>query len=326
MGDNMSNNKNLIYHYTSFDKLKCILEYGTLRFKESTESNDMLDTKGIVNILQKMPLFKTPNNDMVSVLNFILGYYKSDVYRPRSTSMVACFSTIPDSRLLWDAYTMNRPSGVKCTYGDADKFCNVSTSKYNGACIAFRKDVLYQTIRNNEGVNCDKVYMQPIRYGESSIRVTLNSLLKEAGFKAMQLNKDDDQKQDIIPPIHIPLFTKEIVLDLKKSLVIPMQYFLSTVDAFSPFFKHEFWKEEKEIRASLYVNNANIPTYTNIKEFDSAKYCDISITSDCIDHIILGPEFDDDSFKDISKIPNPKLSLPEIKTISSIGTGVIRAK
>ena len=63
-----------------------------------------------------------------------------------------------------------------------------------------------------------------------------------------------------------------------------------------------------------------------IKEFGNAKYCDISITSDCIDHIILGPEFDDDSFKDISKIPNPKLSLPEIKTIPSIGTGVIRAK
>lgn len=29
----------LIYHYTSFEKLQCILRYGTLRFKESTSSN-----------------------------------------------------------------------------------------------------------------------------------------------------------------------------------------------------------------------------------------------------------------------------------------------
>ena len=32
----------LIYHYTSFEKLQCILKYGTLRFKESTSSNDIL--------------------------------------------------------------------------------------------------------------------------------------------------------------------------------------------------------------------------------------------------------------------------------------------
>lgn len=31
-------NSNLIYHYTSFEKLQCILKYGTLRFKESTIS------------------------------------------------------------------------------------------------------------------------------------------------------------------------------------------------------------------------------------------------------------------------------------------------
>ena len=45
-------NSNLIYHYTSFEKLQCILEYGTLRFKESTRSNDVLDSIGLENILK----------------------------------------------------------------------------------------------------------------------------------------------------------------------------------------------------------------------------------------------------------------------------------
>lgn len=43
-------NLNNIYHYTSFDKFKCILQNGTLRFKESTQSNDLLDTKGLENL------------------------------------------------------------------------------------------------------------------------------------------------------------------------------------------------------------------------------------------------------------------------------------
>ena len=45
-------NSNLIYHYTSFEKFQCILKYGTLRFKESTSSNDVLDTIGFENILK----------------------------------------------------------------------------------------------------------------------------------------------------------------------------------------------------------------------------------------------------------------------------------
>lgn len=45
-------NSNLIYHYTSFEKFQCILKYGTLRFKESSSSNDVLNTIGFENILK----------------------------------------------------------------------------------------------------------------------------------------------------------------------------------------------------------------------------------------------------------------------------------
>ena len=74
-------NSNLIYHYTSFDKLQCILKYGTLRFKESTSSNDVLDTIGLENILKSMPNFNAPGATS-ELLNFILGYYQREAYQP----------------------------------------------------------------------------------------------------------------------------------------------------------------------------------------------------------------------------------------------------
>ena len=320
---NYNSDSNIIYHYTSFDKFKCILKYGTLRFKESTQSNDMLDTIGLVNALKAMPDFKSPT-EMSEALNFIIGYYKSGVYRQSSTSMVACFTTIPDSRMLWDAYTMNRPSNIECPYGEA-KYCYNSQLKYNGACIAFRKDKLREIIRGAEGISCEKSFLEPIRYGEDRIKITLNELLKEAIASCVKLIKDEDQTQYIIPPIPIP-FTKGKVAEVKKSIVYPSLSFIGKIDERSPFFKHEFWSEEKEIRASLYVRNGNIDRYKNIREQDGAKYCDIDITLDCIDHVILGPEFDDESIYDVKNQKDVKLDFNALITQNSVGTGVIRSK
>ena len=78
-------NTNLIYHYTSFEKLQCILKYGTLRFKESTSSNDILDTIGFVNILKSMPHFNAPGATS-ALLNFIINYYQWEGYRHRRNS------------------------------------------------------------------------------------------------------------------------------------------------------------------------------------------------------------------------------------------------
>lgn len=88
-------NSNLIYHYTSFEKLQCILKYGTLRFKESTSSNDILDTIGFENILKSMPNFNAPGAT-AALLNFIINYYRWEGYHPSAKFLVACFSKIPD--------------------------------------------------------------------------------------------------------------------------------------------------------------------------------------------------------------------------------------
>ena len=161
--------KKLIYHYTSYEKLQYILKNGTLRFKESTSSNDALDTLGFVNILRSMPQFSA-SIDMTELLNFILGYYQRDEYTPSTVALVACFSEISDSRLLWDAYTMHRPGNHKCPYGD-ERYCIETPAKYDGVCIAFRQDKLEEILMRAKGVFCDNAHMQAIDYGDSRIRI-----------------------------------------------------------------------------------------------------------------------------------------------------------
>ena len=156
----MQDTTKLIYHYTSFEKLQCILKHGTLRFKESTKSNDILDTVGLVNILKAMPRFRAPI-DMTAFLNFLLGYYQRDSYTPSTISLVACFPKIPDSRLLWDAYTMHRPGNTKCLYG-SDKYCYDIPPKYNGVCIAFKQNKLQKMLDNEIGKNYDNAFLQDL--------------------------------------------------------------------------------------------------------------------------------------------------------------------
>lgn len=312
-------NSNLIYHYTSFEKLQCILQHGTLRFRESTKSNDLLDTMGFVNILKNMPKFKAPI-DTNELLNFILGYYQRDTYCPSAVFLVSCFSRTPDSRLLWDAYTMHRPGNQKCTHGE-EKYCYETPAKYNGVCIAFRQDKLKELLEAEEGVSCDKTHIQAIDYDENKLKALINKWLKEAAYKSYELSKDPDQSQSIIPSLQI---TRKTVLDFKKSLVVPSLEFLQNVEAYSPFYKHEFWREENEVRASLLVTNGHLEKYKIQQSADRAKFRDISIVPDCIDHIILGPEFDDVSFSKIKQHTDYKLDLLSFKLKKSIGTGVIR--
>ena len=311
----------LIYHYTSFEKLQCILKYGTLRFKESTSSNDVLDTIGFERILKSMPHFNAPGIAS-TLLNFILDYYQRDAYRPSAKFLVACFSKIPDSRLLWDAYTMHRPGTQKCPHGE-EKYCYDVVPKYNGVCIAFRQDRLEDFLHSVEGIDCNKTYVQSIIYGDARIKILLNKWLKEATHKSIELSEDDNQSQDIIPSI--PVFGS-ISMNLKKSLVIPVLEFMKKVEIYSPFFKNAFWHEEAEVRAVLKVSNASLTKFDISEYDDGTKYCDIEIPADCIDHIILGPEFDARLFDEIDCHTEYKFKIRDFDLRESLGTGVIRSQ
>ena len=194
-------------------------------------------------------------------------------------------------------------------------------AKYNGVCIAFRQDRLSEYLRSVEGLNCDRTHVQPIVYGDSKIKILLNEWLKEAARKSIELSKEDDQSQDIIPTMPV---IGTLTMDLKKCLVIPVMDFMKKVEAYSPFFKHEFWHEEAEIRAALLISNASLSRF-DISEYDGGvKYYDVEISADCIDHIILGPEFDESSFAEIDSHPEYKFKFRDYELRKSLGTGVIR--
>lgn len=312
--------ENLIYHYTSFEKLNLILKFGTLRFKESTKSNDILDTMGFINILKNMTKFKAPV-DMTGFLNFILDYFQRPTYTQTYIALVSCFSSVPDSRLLWDSYTMHRPGNKKCSYGDK-KYCSDTILKYNGVCIAFYKDKLRDLLSSYEGTLYDKSHIQPIYYGEGKIQILLNEWLKDAAYKYHIATQENKQKQLTIPPIQIK---NDMSVEFSDDFLKPCLEFLQNVEAYSPFFKHQFWQEEKEVRASILITNSSMLKFTNIStDSDGAKYCDVPITTDCIDHIILGPEFDDDCYDAIIKHQEYKLNFSKIETKPSLGTGIIR--
>lgn len=312
-------NYSLIYHYTSFEKLQCILANGTLRFKESTCSNDILDSIGFENILKSMPSFNAPGAES-SLLNFIIDYYKQETYTPAAKSLVACFSKIPDSRLLWDAYTMHRPGNLHCIHGE-DRFCHDAALKYDGVCVAFRQEQIAELIHSMEGVNCAKANIQPVVYGNSKIKVLLNQWLKEVVQEYTDLAKDNDQTQNIIPPI--PLIGNTYIT-LRKSLVIPAMEFMKKVTAFSPFFKDQFWHEEAEVRAVLFMEASQMQKYNTLKGNDGAYYFDVEFPPECIDHIILGPEFDNNAVSRLNQNPTHKYQLQDFELKASLGTGVIR--
>lgn len=215
---------------------------------------------------------------------------------------------------------MHRPGNQKCPHGE-EKYCSEVAAKYNGVCIAFRQDRLSEYLRSVEGLNCDRTHVQPIVYGDSKIKILLNEWLKEAARKSIELSKEDDQSQDIIPTMPV---IGTLTMDLKKCLVIPVMDFMKKVEAYSPFFKHEFWHEEAEIRAALLISNASLSRF-DISEYDGGvKYYDVEISADCIDHIILGPEFDESSFAEIDSHPEYKFKFRDYELRKSLGTGVIR--
>ncbi len=314
-----------IYHYTSFDKFKCILKYGSLRFKESTKSNDVLDTTLLFDVLKDYKGLKDYDDTIEVARSFMLKYYQDFAAQNQHISLVSCFARTDDSRLLWDAYTINRPSNIKCKYGE-NRCCYDSDIRYNGVCIAFNTQKLEEALKKCVGDICEQVYLQPIIYGRDKAKEKLNCWFGEACEQVRILSKEQDQSQEIVKPLVITGLTGKPLKEirLKKCLVYPMRELNGKIDAFSPFFKHEFWYDENEVRASICFHKNNISS--KIMSDGEYMYYDVPIPADCIDHIILGPEFSDEDIAEIRSHNEYKLDFEKIAKNASIGTGIIRSK
>ena len=238
-----------IFHYTSFEKFKCILQYGTWRFKLSTQSNDLLDTTYIVDIIKEL---KIQNQDLpvdhLKLLEFLMGYFKRDEYERRFLSYVTCFTGKADSRLLWDAYTINRPVINEDDVRD-----------YNGVCIGINKDKLLRLLQSEKPEYCDTGFLAPIYYTPQQQVVALDFLCKNALDTFDKLKDDEDQTQEIVPTIRTAYSIQLgdyvgrphcIEMNLKKSLVNSIFSHIESVEKTAPFLKHQFWEEENEYRAA----------------------------------------------------------------------------
>lgn len=300
-----------IYYYTDFNTFKLILENSTLRFKESTTSNDLLDTKGLYERLAHVIVEESQKSaESETEKKFIRGYIENNIIENNRVSLVACFTTKPDSRMLWDAYTMHRKDRTSI--------------KYNGVCIEFNSEELEKLIKKS----ClDYKVLMPVMYGDALTDRTIQVLIEEYSKQVNELKKDPDQSQDIVKPIHFTLFTKTIEYKLKKCIVIPFIKFVDGLDKLSPFCKHSFWSEEAEIRGLLSIKRTDIDLYKEVEYWKNDDdtgyyYCDLPINSKCISKVILGPEFDDEDKKSLNRT-HKKIKLKNLMCVNSEGTGVI---
>ncbi len=294
-----------IYYYTDYNTFKLILQNGTLRFKESTSSNDRLDTIQLYENLLDMAKARVDEANLLPEQKFYFDMLKHNGATSSRISLVACFTSKADSRLLWDAYTMHRKDR--------------SAERYNGVCIEINKTQLYNAMKNNapcfDVKKCDKII-----YGFEKINPHLERMLKTFSTEVETLSRDADQTQNIIAPIPIPFTKKELVL--KKSIVFPMLHLVENFDTVAPYFKHSFWREECETRALLSMkkgnsNAGNIPTYE-----DGSRYFDLKISSDCISKVILGPEFLEAECDELNAISG-QISFDSLNKVASGGTGII---
>ena len=294
-----------MYYYTDFNTFKLILQNGTLRFKESTCSNDKLDTvKLYQNLLEMAEHEIEKNSNLGQEEKIFFDMVKHSEYDGGRYNLVVCFTEKKDSRLLWDAYTMHRKDR--------------QALKYNGVCIEFNKKHFVDLLKLVKGfdINC----YHKVVYGFQHIDTLIEEYVQEYSEEFKKLSNDADQKQSIVKPIIVKELNLKV--DLKKCFVFPALKLLNKIDSTAPFFKHEFWHEEKEIRALLSTNKDSDFGKTINKCQDGSAYFDLTIDKECISKVILGPEFGDDEMKEIESI-ECKIPFKELSTEPSLGTDVI---
>lgn len=190
----------ILYHYTSLEKFKSMLQFGTLRFKLSTQSNDLLDTHFIIKLIKRLEFFSDDTSDEKQrLLKMLIGYFQRDEYANTRLSFVSCFTNIADSRLLWDAYTLNRPPLEKCEIGK-EKYCQNALASYNGVCVGFKRDSIRQLLSTaDRSDDFESAYLMPIYYSEQEQLSALEYFADEAWEIFEKSKLEPDQFQSIIP-------------------------------------------------------------------------------------------------------------------------------
>lgn len=297
-----------LYYYTDFETFKTIMNNGTLRFKESTKSNDKLDTNILYEELKE--LFNERYGEDASKnaqIQFLTSFFENKGYQNNSFPVVACFTEKADSRLLWDAYTMHRKDR--------------ESKRYNGVCIQINIEKLAKAMQKECDEN-DLFIIRSILYEKCERKKFLEKKLDEFDKSVEELSKDSNQEQNIIPEKRfiLPSGRRGIDIKLKKCIVFHMIKFLNELQILSPLFKHEFWNEEMETRALFCKQENGLG-----KLSDGAYFYDVHIQNDVFEKAILGPEFSNEDMKVLQAQDNT-IDISKIQFVHSNGMGVITSQ
>lgn len=297
-------NEKFYCHYTTLEKFKLILEFGTLRFSESTGSNDFYDTKLIYDLIKGFKYIFPSDVDEVKFKDYLLSFYNYIQHKNVFNFYVCCFTDKEDSRMFWDTYA--REIRVQ---ENEDRSKYKVDIKTNGICICFKKNKILEMIKTIE--QNESNFFKDVIYSRTQISLIIDDLLKDAYNKYSKLSSSEDQSQDYVK--HTKTHGLELIY--KKCFTEAALEFYRTIDYLAPLYKHEFWEEENEYRAVLVQDNK-----------EKENHIDIPITEDQIDHIVLGPDFSKNDEKILKSIEKYKLDYNKLEIKHSKGTDVIRSR
>ncbi|SHH93702.1 DUF2971 domain-containing protein [Clostridium grantii] len=281
----------VLYHYTSVDGLKGIIQNSSFWATRSVCSNDIQDSIYIKKILEEVfSLYKNEKNkdficNIREEFNLSIEEYNDSRQIPKEKfykAFVISFSEKKDSRFLWEAYTQN-----------------------DGFNLMFDKKELikyFSTISPNIFYN--KFIYKPIMYSRKEQMRIISKVFKHY-YKIFTLMGEKYFAENKL--------TEELVKKLHYE---------------APFFKHPFWKEESEYRFVFYrrySDNRLIDISTN----DSPRYEGINIKQTYIElpfdiklikKIIFGPC----NIYDLRNCEFLKQVMESCEFVISNGCGVIR--
>ena len=296
-----------LYYYTDFNTFKLILQNGTIRFKESTSSNDKTDTRLLFDYFIRAVDKRLKENKTEKQLEFVSNIFEKETKNTRRISLVSCYTELGDSRMLWDAYTMHRK--------------NRGSKRYNGVCIEIDKEMLF-TFLSLENSVFDWISIKPIEYGYEKMIPVIEKCIRDFNIQYNDLKDDLCQEQDLVSPLEVVAFSKKILLSFKKSIVLPTLNIMDIFEKNAPFYKHSFWMEEKETRALLSINRNSKKFYMIPKDENKNYFWDLHIDNRVIRKVILGPEFNEDDINEVKEIESV-IDFKNLIIEKSNGTNII---
>ena len=210
----------IIYHYTSPNGFKSIIENKKLRFTDCRYLNDFTEGKYALDLCYKNRDMLFENNEDIKSA-FVKSYEKNDLEKlsPYNNFQVfqSSFSYNPDSLCLWNYYTK----------GDSIKGYNIGFD--SAKCYGL----------NNEAIDSKFKKLD----------------LKRTTYIGRVIYSEDEQLRKIKDIIE--KYSEFFVLEYRGYFPIIIHMIMDKIKSIGVFFKPECFKIEEEIRIAFYFENEN---------------------------------------------------------------------